>query len=91
MCTVITTVGYGDYTGSTTAEDEVTLFLEFFGLIVFTILQMAVTRVTTSTYSFSDYYFQKTTRIELWLLTMEKSNAPYHLPGEMIALLRRTA
>lgn len=52
VCTVITTVGYGDYSGGTTAEYEVTLFLEFFGLIVFTILQMAVTRVTTSSYSF---------------------------------------
>lgn len=36
--TVITTVGYGDYAGGTTLEYEVTLFLEAFGMVVFTVL-----------------------------------------------------
>ena len=35
VCTVITTVGYGDYSGGTTLEYEYTMCLEFFGLIVF--------------------------------------------------------
>ena len=38
VCTVITTVGYGDYSGGTTLEYQVTLFLELFGLVVFTAL-----------------------------------------------------
>ena len=48
--TVITTVGYGDYSGGTTLEYEVTLFLMFFGLVVFTLLQMTVMRVVQSKY-----------------------------------------
>ena len=27
----------------------------------------------------------------MWLLTMEKSNHPFHIPGYMISLLRKTA
>ena len=38
VCTVITTVGYGDYAGSTTLEYEYSIFLEFFGLVVFSML-----------------------------------------------------
>lgn len=91
VCTVITTVGYGDYSGGTTAEYGLTIFLEFFGLVIFTILQVAVNRLTSGSYNFDDYYHMKTERIELWLLTMEKANLPYHLPGEMIAHLRKTA
>ena len=56
VCTVITTVGYGDYTGGTTREYAVTLFLEFFGLLVFTTLQMAVNRVAHGLYTFEDYF-----------------------------------
>ena len=42
VCTVITTVGYGDYSGGTTLEYEYTMCLEFFGLIVFATMQTAV-------------------------------------------------
>ena len=72
--TVITTVGYGDYTGGTTVEYEVTLFLEFFGLVVFTLLQMTVGRIVDSKYHFRHYIEEKQEQIDHWLLTMEKSN-----------------
>ena len=36
--TVITTVGYGDFIGGTTLEFLVTILIEFFGIIVFTVL-----------------------------------------------------
>ena len=42
VCETITTVGYGDYTGGTTLELEYSIFLEFFGLIVFATMQTAV-------------------------------------------------
>lgn len=38
VCTVITTVGYGDYTGNTTLEYEFTFAIEFLGFIIFAIL-----------------------------------------------------
>ncbi len=57
--TVITTVGYGDYSGGTTLEYCVTLFYEGFGLIVFTLLQLTVTRVVQSKYQFKHYIQEK--------------------------------
>jgi Ion channel len=39
---VITTVGYGDFAGGTTAEFLVSLLIEFSGLIVFTVLTLLV-------------------------------------------------
>lgn len=38
VCTVISTVGYGDYSGGTTLEYLVTLFLESSGILVFALL-----------------------------------------------------
>jgi hypothetical protein len=42
VCTVVTTVGYGDYSGQTSLERLFTFFLMFFGLVVFSVLQVAV-------------------------------------------------
>ena len=53
VCTVITTVGYGDYYGGTTLEYEATLFLTIFGIVVFTLLQITMTRLMSSKYNFS--------------------------------------
>jgi hypothetical protein len=38
--TIITTVGYGDFFGNTTAEYLVSLLIELTGFIVFSILNM---------------------------------------------------
>lgn len=40
--TLLATVGYGDFTGSTTAEYLVTIAIEYTGMIVFTILALFV-------------------------------------------------
>ena len=42
VCTIVTTVGYGDYTGGTTLEYLFTIFIEFAGIIVFALVQIAV-------------------------------------------------
>lgn len=38
VCTVVTTVGYGDYAGGTSLEILYTICLEFFGIVVFAVL-----------------------------------------------------
>ena len=43
VCTVISTVGYGDYSSSTYTEYWAMMFLEFFGMVVFAVLQVTVT------------------------------------------------
>ena len=42
VCTVITTVGYGDYTGSTTLEYIFSFAIMFFGFVIFSIIEIAV-------------------------------------------------
>ena len=42
VCTVVTTVGYGDYTGGTTLEYAFSFAIEFCGFVIFAVLQVAV-------------------------------------------------
>lgn len=91
VCTVITTVGYGDYSGGTTLEYQVTLFLELFGMVLFATLQMAVTRIINSKYHFDNYINEKEAEIDMWLLRMENSTKPYYYPGELFKTLKQTA
>ena len=42
VCTVVTTVGYGDYSGGTSLELIYTILLEFSGIMVFSVMQVAV-------------------------------------------------
>ena len=46
--TVITTVGYGDYSGGTTLEYEFSMCLQFLGMVVFTMMSSTVNRVVRS-------------------------------------------
>ena len=55
VLTVITTVGYGDYSGGTTLEYQLSIFIEIFGLLVFTLMSSAVSRVVNSKYHFRHY------------------------------------
>lgn len=38
VCTVVTTVGYGDYSGGTSIEYVFTFAIEFFGFVIFAAL-----------------------------------------------------
>ena len=44
VCTVVTTVGYGDFYGRKNVEYLVTILFEFFGIVVFSILSFLVVR-----------------------------------------------
>ena len=45
VCTVVTTVGYGDYAGGTTLEFLYTICIEFFGIILVSSVQIVVQQV----------------------------------------------
>ena len=55
VCTVITTVGYGDYTGSTTIEYCFTMIIEFLGFVIFSVLQIAVLQIVKTERDFFSY------------------------------------
>ena len=45
VCTVLTTVGYGDYAAATSLEYCFTIGLEFLGIVVFSVLQIAMLKI----------------------------------------------
>ena len=45
VCTVITTVGYGDYSGGTSIEYSFTMAIEFFGFVIFASLQISIIKM----------------------------------------------
>ena len=55
VCTVVTAVGYGDYYGSSTVEYEYSIFLEFFGLVVFSLLTVCVQTVVEHNASYGSF------------------------------------
>lgn len=83
VCTVVTTVGYGDYSGGTTLEYLFTIGLEFMGLAVFSVLQVAVLQVVQTDSSYRGFFINKTDELNSWLMVLEKSNFPKSIPADL--------
>ena len=93
MCTVITTVGYGDYTGSTTLEYQFTFTIEFLGFVVFSALQIAVLGIVKVDGSFRGQILQKDFMALQWFKTLEKSklgSLPSDIYNDMSEILYRS-
>ena len=89
VCTVVTTVGYGDYAGGTTLEYGVTLFLEFFGFVVFSALQVAVLQVVNLELTFESYVIEVDNRITRWLMDLENSHKEINLPNDLYETIKQ--
>ena len=76
----MTTVGYGDYAGGTTLELIFTLFLEFLGIVVFSVLQFSVVQLVSYESSFDSYIADKDHKMVVWMMHLEKSDPGYSLP-----------
>ncbi len=66
--TIITTVGYGDFTGGTTGEYLVTIAIEFAGIICFTVLNSLVNQLAASSLTYEKFIFEKFTALEEWII-----------------------
>ena len=55
VCTVITTVGYGDYTGGTTLEYITSFGIEFFGFVIFALIQFAILEIASANHTHDSY------------------------------------
>jgi len=85
--TLLGTVGYGDFSGSTTAEYLVSLLMEFSGIIVFTILTMFVNQLIYSGLNYERFIENKFRILEEWIVKVERSNWPRSLePSRLIAI-----
>jgi hypothetical protein len=76
---VITTVGYGDYTGSTNNEYLFSIGLEFLGLTFFSFLMGSITSLFSTTDDFDSLIEEKLDFLDMWIKKIEKSNKPYHI------------
>ena len=88
VCTVITCVGYGDYTGKTSLEYCFCFILEFFGIIVFAVLQIAVQQVVKNDPTFTKYINEMDWQITFWLMKLEKSNQRKSIPKELFEAMQ---
>ena len=76
---VITTVGYGDYSGQTSNEYIFSILLEFIGLTFFSFLMGSITSIVNTSDSFDDLIEEKLDSLDMWIKNIEKSNKPFHI------------
>ena len=76
---VITTVGYGDYSGATTIEHIFSIVLEFIGLTFFSFLMGSITSIFNTSDNFDDLIEEKLDSLDMWIKKIEKSNKPFHI------------
>lgn len=76
---VITTVGYGDYSGSTSEEYIFSIVLEFLGLTFFSFLMGSINGIFNNSDNFEDLIEEKLDSLDMWIKKIEKSNHPFHI------------
>ena len=76
---VITTVGYGDYSGKTSAEYVFSIILEFLGLTFFSFLMGSINDIFDTADNFDDLIEEKLDQLDMWIKKIEKSNKPFHI------------
>jgi hypothetical protein len=86
---VITTVGYGDYSGSTTEELIFSMFLEFAGLTFFSLFMNQIGSVFNQSDNFQDLIDGKLDSLDMWIKKIEKSNKPYFIQPTLYKDIRR--
>ena len=90
VCTVVTTVGYGDYTGGTTLEYMFSFAIEFCGFIIFAFIQSSILEVAELNYSFRTYVQDLDFQALVWFNIVEKQMQPgIHMPTELHEEIKR--
>jgi len=86
---VITTVGYGDYTGKTSIEYLFSIVLEFIGLTFFSFLMGSINGIFNTKDNFDDLIEEKLDSLDMWIKKIEKSNKPYHIQPTLYNDIRK--
>ena len=74
ILTTITTVGYGDISGSTTNEYLFSMCVEFIGLTFFSFLTGTISVMFSGDQSFESLINARMEELDLWLLRLENCN-----------------
>jgi len=83
ILTTITTVGYGDINGTTTAELLFSMCVEFVGLTFFSFLTGTISVMFSGNQSFESLINTRMEQLDLWLLRLENCNPDDKIPNEL--------
>lgn len=86
---VITTVGYGDFFGRTSAEYIFSIVLEFVGLTFFSFLMGTINGIFNTKDNFDDLIEEKLDSLDMWIKKIEKSNKPFHIQPTLYNDIRK--
>lgn len=86
---VITTVGYGDYSGATSEEYIFSIILEFMGLTFFSFLMGSINGIFNTSDNFDDLIEEKLDSLDMWIKKIEKSNKPFHIQPTLYNDIRK--
>lgn len=76
---MVTTVGYGDFHGSTEIEYAFSMVVQFFGLTFFSILMGSISGIFNTSDNFDGLIEEKLDQLDMWIKKIEKSNKPFHI------------
>lgn len=77
--TIISTTGYGDYTGSTRIEYCVSMIYEFLGIMFVSFLMFGINKVMRSSNNFANFQSVKHHELNIWVGKIEKSRQGKYL------------
>ena len=83
ILTTITTVGYGDISGSTTNEYLFSMCVEFIGLTFFSFLTGTISVMFSGDQSFESLINARMEELDLWLLRLENCNSEEKIPNKL--------
>ena len=86
----ISTVGYGDYSGSTKAEYLFSMLVEFTGLAFFSLLMFIIDKVFKEEFSFERYIDTKFEQLTIWITRIEKGNKPKFINPILFMEMRKS-
>lgn len=88
ILTTITTVGYGDISGSTTKEYLYCMFVEFVGLTFFSFLTGTISVMFSGDQSFESLMNARMEELDLWLLRLESCNMDEQIPSTLFQQIK---
>lgn len=74
ICTVLTTVGYGDFSGTNEREYLYSIFLEFAGLLLFSILTGLLIQLISIRSDFEAMCSEYLENCNKWIMKLERAN-----------------
>jgi hypothetical protein len=86
---VVTTVGYGDFTGKTPYEYVFSIILEFLGLSFFSFLMGSINTIFNTKDNFNDLIEEKLQSLDVWIKKLEKSNSKVHIQPNLYNDIRK--